>query len=259
MRFSDESLARRLEHVGNRFMLEWLEGTGAELERFGDATAAADPSRAELDFVNRVYGLWPEDAGRAGEIAAFYRDRGLRAWLELAPCARFERLAAALAESGAEQVGFHSMLCGPATASTAGPDVEIERAPEPELFADVLLRGHGVPAGVRVRDRASVARWKELEGWSLYLARVDGEPAGAALLVVDDDLGYLANASTLPDFRNRGAQSALIAARIGDATTAGCELVSSQTEFGSASQRNLERAGLSVAYTKAVWRFRDQG
>lgn len=254
MRFSDESLVRRLEEVGNRFMLEWLDGTGAELERFGAATAAVDPSRPELDFVNRVYGLWPEDSGRAEEIGAFYRERGVRGWLELAPCARFERLASALTGAGAAQVGFHCMLSGRAVAP-APSDVQVERADDAERFADLILRGHGVPAAARVRDRASVARWSELAGWSRYLARIDGEPAGAALLVVDGDLGYLANASTLPEFRNHGVQTALIAARIRDAAAAGCGLVSSQTEFGSASQRNLERAGLQVAYTKAVWRF----
>jgi ribosomal protein S18 acetylase RimI-like enzyme len=258
MRFSDESLARRLEAVGDRFMVEWLAGTGARLERFGEAVGAVDPSRPEVDFVNRVYGLWPEDAERVGEIAAFYGAQGVRAWFELAPSARFELLAAALTRAGAAQIGFHSMLHGTAEPGSQN-DAEIQRAVEPELFADVILRGHGVPEGVRVRDRSSVARWAEIEGWRLYLARVDGTPAGAALLALDDDLGYLANASTLPDFRRRGVQAALIAARIADAAAAGCAVVSSQAEFGSPSQRNLERAGLRVAYTKAVWRLGNQG
>jgi ribosomal protein S18 acetylase RimI-like enzyme len=258
MRFSDESLARRLEAVGVRFMLEWLAGTGAELRRFGSAVAAVDPSRPELDFTNRVYGLWPEDARSAGEIAELYCERGVRGWLELAPSARFEDLAASLTLAGAAQTGFHAVLIGPAVAGEPG-DVHVERADDPELFADVLLRGHRVPKEARVRDRASVGRWAEIEGWRLYLARLNGIPAGAALLAIDDDLGYLANASTLPEYRRRGVQTALIAARIADAQAAGCDLVSSQAEFGSPSQRNLERAGLHVAYTKAVWRFSDQG
>jgi ribosomal protein S18 acetylase RimI-like enzyme len=253
---ADEALARRLETVGDRFMLEWLAGTGAELRSFGAATAAVDPSRPELDFVNRVYGLWPEDAEHVGEIAAFYRDRGVRGWLELAPAARFEALAASLALAGGAQIGFHAVLSGPAISGERG-DIQVERASNPELFADVLLRGHGVPEGARVRDRSSVGRWSEIEGWRLYLALVDGSPAGAAMLTLDDDVGYLANASTLPAFRRRGVQGALIAARIADARAAGCEAVCSQAEFGSASQRNLERAGLSVAYTKAVWRLNE--
>ncbi len=254
----DETLVRRLEAVANRFMLEWLEGTSAELERFGEAVAAADPTRPELDFVNRVYGLWPEDAGRAGEIAAFYLDRGVRGWLELAPSTGFEQLAAALTAVDAAQTGFHTVLYGQPLPGERG-DVVVERAQDPQQFAEILLRGHGVPEGARMRERDSVERWRDRPGWHLYLARVGGEPAGAAVLVVDGDLAYLANASTLPEFRNRGVQRALIAARVADARAAGCETVCSGTAFGSVSQRNLERAGLHVAYTKAVWRFQNQG
>ena len=255
MRFSDESLARRLEDVQNRFMLEWLAGTGAELERFGAAVAALDASRPELDFVNRVYGLWPEDAERVAEIAGRYRERGVRAWFEPAPCAGFDELAGALHAVGAGQVGFHTVVYGAASGRPLASIVDIDSTPEPELFADVLLRGHGVPEGARVRDRASVARWAELDAWRLYLARIDGEPAGAALLSLDADLGYLANASTLPEYRRRGVQTALIARRIEDAARAGCDAACSGAAFGSPSQRNLQRAGLQVAYTKAVWRL----
>jgi GNAT superfamily N-acetyltransferase len=254
MRFSDETLARRLEGVGDRFMLEWLSGTGSELGRFGAVVVAADPTLPELDFVNRVYGLWPEDAGRVEQIAAFYRERGVRGWLELAPSAGFERLAETLTAAGWAQTGFHAVLHG-APDGGPGDDGGVERGADPLLFAEVLLRGHGVPEDARVRDGASVARWAEIEGWRLYLARVEGEPAGAALLAVDDDVGYLANASTLPESRRLGVHTALIRARIADARTAGCELVAAQAEFGSASMRNLERAGLHPAYTKAVWRL----
>jgi ribosomal protein S18 acetylase RimI-like enzyme len=255
MRFSDESLARRLEDVQNRFMLEWLAGMGADVERFGGAVAVVDPSRPEVDFVNRVYGIWPDDADHVPELAARYREHGVRGWLELAPCERFEQLANALTAVGAGQIGYHTVLHGAASERPLPGVVEIESAPDPQVFADVLLRGHGVPEGARVRDRASVARWGELETWRLDLARIDGEPAGAALLSLEDDIGYLANASTLPEYRRRGVQTVLIARRIEDAAAAGCDTVCSGAAFGSSSQRNLQRAGLQVAYTKAVWRL----
>lgn len=235
-------------------MIGWLDGTGAELTPFGAAVASLDPSRPQLDFVNRVYGLWPEDADHVEAIAELYRRHGVRAWVELAPSNGFGKLAGALAEVGATQIGFHTVLHGAASASAVA-GVEIESSPDPELFACVLLRGHGVPSGARARDRGSVARWAEIDTWRLYLARVDGVPAGAALLSLDGDLGYLANASTLPESRGRGVQTALIARRIADAAAAGCASVCSGAAFGSQSQRNLQRAGLQVAYTKAVWRL----
>lgn len=259
MRFSDESLARRLEAVSDRYMLEWLSGTGAELQRFGGAVAAVDSSRPELDFVNRVYGLWPEDAERVGEIVHSYRDRGVRGWFELAPCEGFPRLAEALADAGAAQVGYHAVLCGPAQPLEPALDVAEVGAADVALFADVLLRGHGVPEAERERDPASIERWLGIEGWRLYLARVEGEVAGAAVLTIGDGLGQLANASTVPEYRGRGVQTALIARRLTDAAASRCELACSSAVFGSTSQRNLERAGLRVAYTKAVWRLAERG
>jgi len=47
---------------------------------------------------------------------------------------------------------------------------------------------------------------------------------------------------------------ALIQQRIVDAAHAGCTLVVTQTRAGTTSQRNMERAGLRVAYTKTIWR-----
>ena len=256
---SDEALTRRLDAVSDRFMLGWLAGTGAELERFGAAVAAVDPSRPELDFVNRVYGLWPEDADRVEAIAGRYRDRGVRGWFELAPAEGFSELADALAGAGAAEVGFHAVLSG--TAQAVEPVLEVvEVGPDTvELFADVLLRGHGVPEPERSRDPASIRRWLDLDDWRLYLGRIDGDAAGAAVLTVDDGVGYLANASTLPEHRNRGVQTALIARRIADAEAAGAELICSGATLGSASQRNLERAGLKLAYTKTVWRLGNRG
>jgi hypothetical protein len=55
--------------------------------------------------------------------------------------------------------------------------------------------------------------------------------------------------------RGRGCQSALLSRRIADAAAAGCDSVASLAEFGSGSHRNLERAGLRVAFTQAVWRL----
>jgi hypothetical protein len=72
-------------------------------------------------------------------------------------------------------------------------------------------------------------------------------------VVVSDGIGYLANAATLPAGRQQGAQQALIHRRLRDAAASGCELFLTMATPGSVSHRNLERAGLGVAYTKVVW------
>ena len=47
-------------------------------------------------------------------------------------------------------------------------------------------------------------------------------------------------------------QSALIALRLHEAAKAGCEYAVVSTNPGSGSQRNMERRGFRVAYTKLV-------
>jgi hypothetical protein len=255
MRCSDESLARRLETVSDRFMREWVRGLPLRFAPFGAATAVASPERNDVDFMNRVIGLWPEDADEVDAIAAWYRGLGVRGWFELAPAAGFERLADALTRAGAAQIGRYARLCGPVPGPTSIPSgVRVEESPDPAVFADVLLRGHEVPEHARSTDGRAFEHG-HVPGWRFYLAYVDDSPAGAAVLTVDDGVGFLANASTLPAFRRRGVQSALIARRLSDAAADGCELSSSGTELGSVSQRNLERAGLQITYTKAVWRL----
>jgi hypothetical protein len=54
----------------------------------------------------------------------------------------------------------------------------------------------------------------------------------------------------LPHARRRGAQSALLAERCRAAAAAGCSLAIAEAEPGSTSQRNMERLGFCVVYTR---------
>lgn len=62
----------------------------------------------------------------------------------------------------------------------------------------------------------------------------------------------LLKASTRLTFRGRGVQTALLHHRLALAAAAGCDLATVQTQPGSASQRNVERQGFRLAYTKAT-------
>jgi ribosomal protein S18 acetylase RimI-like enzyme len=259
-------LAGRIRGAASAFMVAWVEGmrdlpgnpARVTIRRFGGAVALACELLPDLDFVNTVHGLEPEDAGRVDDVTAFYRGLGLRAWAEVAPAADVELLMARMTAAGWAQTGFWASFHGPALADPAPAGVEVVEAREADMadFARIHLDGHEVPAENRSPDEAAVRAWYGRPGWRLYLALVDGAPAASAALTVDGGLGYLANAATLPAMRGRGCQTALLARRITDAAAAGCDTVASLAEFGSASQRNLERAGLRVAFTQAVWRMR---
>jgi len=90
-----------------------------------------------------------------------------------------------------------------------------------------------------------------------YLARVDGAVAGAATLALREGVAGLFGASTLPAFRNRGVQTALLEERLVRAVAGKCDLAVCIAQPGSISQRNVTRRGFSVLYTRVkferVW------
>ena len=66
------------------------------------------------------------------------------------------------------------------------------------------------------------------------------------------DLVQLSGASTLPAHRRRGVQSALLRARLLDAADSGCTLAVVTTEPASKSQQNVQRAGFTLLYSRAI-------
>lgn len=91
-----------------------------------------------------------------------------------------------------------------------------------------------------------------------YLARIDGKVAGGAAVMIRDGVAGLFGASTLPSFRKRGVQSALLRARLQHGAESGCDLAISLAQVGSASQRNIVRHGFQVLYSRVkferAWR-----
>ena len=90
-------------------------------------------------------------------------------------------------------------------------------------------------------------------GWHHYIAWSGGEPGAVAALFVRDSAGWLGVAATLPAFRRRGAQGALMARRVRDAAALGCRWLVTETgqetpEQLNPSYRNMKRAGFADAY-----------
>jgi GNAT superfamily N-acetyltransferase len=87
----------------------------------------------------------------------------------------------------------------------------------------------------------------------------------AADLYVHGDVASLNATATLPAYRNRGAQTALITARIKAATDAGCQWLVAETgvpDEGTSSRsldNNLMRAGLLPRYIRQNWVWRTPG
>ena len=89
-----------------------------------------------------------------------------------------------------------------------------------------------------------------------FLAELDGRPIAAAGLAIHEGVALLAGASTIPKWRRMGAQRALFASRLEYATYVGCDLAMICAEPGGTSQRNAERQGFRIAYTRLKWRLK---
>jgi ribosomal protein S18 acetylase RimI-like enzyme len=125
--------------------------------------------------------------------------------------------------------------------------IDSERGPD---FGDVVAAGYEL--------EPFAADWlAELPttSWRCYVVYDGDEPAGAAALYVHDDTGYLCFAATKQEHRRKGAQSALLAARIADAAAAGCTTLVTETGERiplqpSNSYRNILRFGFAEAYVR---------
>jgi len=94
------------------------------------------------------------------------------------------------------------------------------------------------------------------EGEVSFLAEHHGAPIAAAALSIQNGVAILAGACTVPEHRRQGAQRALLEARLAYAASVGCDLaMMTAAEPGSASQRNAERQGFRIAYTRMKWRL----
>ncbi len=90
-----------------------------------------------------------------------------------------------------------------------------------------------------------------------FIAELDGKPISTGTLFIYDDVAFLAGASTLPEGRKQGAQNALLAARLRYAAEQGCTIAMMGASPGSQSQRNAEKNGFLIAYTRTKWQLKN--
>jgi hypothetical protein len=92
------------------------------------------------------------------------------------------------------------------------------------------------------------------EGSLCFLAELDGRPIATGGLFIHDGVALLAGASTVPQWRRRGAQRALLTARLSFACQQRCDLAMMVAQPGSTSHRNAQQSEFRVAYARTKWR-----
>lgn len=256
-----QDAAARVEQADIDYM-EARVGALAQVEDnpYGAVVRRAGSARAFLvralpnSLFNRVVGLTADRAGELPDLARWYAGHGQALRVDVTPAQSSRELFTALAGLGLSHSGFSAGLYADAAPhATAGADtpIQIETA-DPDEFARMYVDGFGFPRS----RRAMEVSMRVLAGRTdvcMYRARIGASTAAAALLFLSGNVGYLAMAATLPEYRGRGVQGALIRHRANAAVLAGCDLIVGHAEVGSISQRAMERSGLHLAYTKAIW------
>lgn len=199
----------------------------------------------------------PVSADELAQVEAVYAAAGLPAAVGLSPYAD-DSLRALLGERGYRIERFLHTFARPVhpaetfAPAPAGIEMSVLTPPDPEEWATHAACIFSDVAEVETEDRwrilsLAAAHRPAMTGW---IARVDGVIVAVAGLAIRNGLASMFSMATRPAFRGRGIQTALLQARLQAAQAAGCDLATVVTVPGANSQRNVERAGFQVIYTK---------
>jgi GNAT superfamily N-acetyltransferase len=250
-------LAQRAEAVITRkaeldFTAVAGEDPSAAFRRFGASVATRLPVLPQRVPYNKVRGYQSADHRVLNAVVAFYADTGVRPALEVWSGDATTGLHRALLEAGmapsAPTITLHARPSPAAGASeVAVREVELDD----ERYLDILYGGYAVPAS-EVMFRKVLAIEHATPGLRRYVALVDGHPAAVGALFTHGNASYFAGAATLPNFRRRGCQAALINRRLADARQ-DSDLVVVTAAYASPSHDNLARHGFGITHTRTVW------
>ena len=266
MVFSDLSLSRRLESAEGHACAEFAEARRRFFPESRAETMECAGAYAVFDGIDSPVtqsfglGILEElNAETLYRIERFFLERGAPVNHEVSPLAGVPA-ADLLCSRNYRPIGFSTVLYRSVERARADEhqniQVRVIRAEEAQLWAQINARGwcHEHPElqeflqnnGLLVASR---------ENSVSFLAEYDGVPGAAGGLSLYNGVALFAGAATVPELRGRGLQGALLTERMRYAFDHGCDLAMMVTEVGSSSQRNAERKGFKIAYTRTKWRL----
>ncbi len=267
-------LAERTEAAAMRRIVD--DQTPAVQERLAMSSHRAGDGVHVVVVRDPMWGYWnkalgfckPVSEDLVAEVVGRGREHGVGALaLQLQPRVTPEGWPA-IAERHALTQGTTFVKCfGPAEPHAVETDLSITRL-GPEHAAD-FVRIMAVGFGFEPTDDADAmfdgAQFFDGD-WATYGAWDDDTLVAVArmLVVAETEAVALFGAATLPEGRNRGAQGALLDARIREARDRGLRWASAETwleneENPNPSQHNMRRAGLTEVHTRPSWVWRAPG
>jgi GNAT superfamily N-acetyltransferase len=263
--FLSLDLARRIELAEAQAAVDCAEtlnrlrlGSGAAVEEIAGGFAIYCEANSPTTQAVGLGLAGPVSEEEFDHLDAFYRSRGEPVRVETCPLAEAS-LIEHFGKRGYRVTEFSSVMALPLDGANRvqswpgpPPGMTIEKLghEQIDLWTMTVSQGFAENAPVLSEILEVMKMFALGPSAECYLARVDGQVAGGATLAIRKGVAGLFGASTLPAFRNRGVQTALLHARLSHAVEAGCDLAASLTQPGSTSQRNIMRQHFQVLYTR---------
>lgn len=271
MIFSDRNLSQKLERTESRSNASFVEARaklspdiGAEWIEVAGAYAMFDGAESPL---TQTFGLGVFDEitdKELDELEAFFKKHDAPIFHEVSPLADLS-LIALLNERGYQPIELTSVLFQELVGEKSlelpiNPLIKtriIEKGEE-QLWAQTSANGWATEMEGLAEFMFNFGQISaQTEGGFAFLAELDGVPVSAGMLFIYDDVAILAGASTIPTGRRQGAQTALLDVRLKFAKSQGCQIATMGALPGSQSQRNAEKNGFRIAYTRTKWQLKD--
>lgn len=270
--FSDLSLSRRLESTEAKANASFVEARARAFPESNAEWLEVCGVYAMFDGVDspltQTFGLGlfdpvsPKDLDR---IEGFFQDRGAPVFHEVSPLAD-PAIVSLLTERGYRPVEFTTILFrqiqpGVSFAELRNDSIRVRLIgkDEIELWAQTASRGWSeYPELAEFMLMFGKVVAMRDDGFS-FIAELEGKPIATGAMSIYDRVAQLAGASTIPEGRKQGAQLALLDSRLRYAAEHGCDIATMGALPGSASQRNAERQGFRIAYTRTKWQLANSG
>jgi GNAT superfamily N-acetyltransferase len=266
MEFVDKALARRLESCEEIPQVEYarvFQKTRPEIGAVVEEICGGHMVFAGLGSpIGRATGIGldcPFSTADLDCIEQFYRSHGAPSQVDLCPMhgpeifEMFKERGYSIAELN--NVLYRKLDAAMKFSTSAPSGCEIRRARREEAeAAGAIVESAFFPDGAPEAFRGLIAPLYGMERGLAYVASLDKRlvACGTGVVIPEHRMFALCGAGTLAEFRGRGLQTALLTARIQAAIDAGCEYAVVVTQGGTTSQRNVERLGFRVAYSKVT-------
>lgn len=149
-------------------------------------------------------------------------------------------------------VGWAKLVHDGSSPNLSGPDTirtRRVRAEEATLFGSMVCKGFNFPSTLAPLWSAIVGKG----GWSCFFALNGDNPVGTAAMYVSGTCAWLGGGTTIPEFRNRGSQKALIRSRIEHGCRSGVSRFAVETLAPADGEpnisfENLRKVGFRYAF-----------